>query len=608
MTSDFDFVFKLAELSENDCNDIVRSSLRGTIRLGETVSDFVKKLGQTYDKFSNDLKHLVRGFKKTRSSDDSKKERFSWKGHLYRFWEVLLAEVGEEANDFSRLASKFDQTIVQPLADACTSKKHLYKKVIYYREQMEDNIRKSCETVAKTQKERDDEWAKKSSKQDSLSKRYHRTHNDYLLALWGSNALISNHYQSELPDFLRDIMDIRLDMAQFVKAKCDGMLSLTRNTWSAIFERLGPVSETCKKLNLASEGNAFMESAPVRQLQPMLTLPLNVYQQPKSAGSDYFYGEELADDPSLDRNVHIASQQSMTLTATLKEKETELESAMDVQRCYAKQHSQLQPSGPLEEQVMEIKQQIRLARSQFVVNGEKLKKLRKAQFCSGRTSLVSSHTFEQHNYRKMTNCAHCGSLLKGLFHQGFRCKACKINVHDKCRSKVEGCKQVALTENDSYMPTVEGVETDTNSTVDKSNETDEFEYSYVDVTRKLGPMLIAREKSKLPSEQALGEGTFTFKKPLLERRNSDPFEDGDVLYDNAVPDENPKRGRRRSGTEGSLSLSVLARPKPPISPKPTVGVAAPPPRHGSDEDSDKEPESMSVKEKLLTLEKAMSSR
>ena len=55
--------------------------------------------------------------------------------------------------------------------------------------------------------------------------------------------------------------------------------------WSAIFERLGPVSETCKKLNLASEGNAFMESAPVRQLQPMLTLPLNVYQQPKSAGS-----------------------------------------------------------------------------------------------------------------------------------------------------------------------------------------------------------------------------------------------------------------------------------------------------------------------------------
>ena len=128
--SDFEFVFKLADLPDSDCNDIVRSSLKGTIRFGETgqvtsrasgtillktrllVSDFMKKLGQTYEKFSSDLKNLVRGFKKR--SDDSKKERyvyhhsnknrthhcgrrFSWQGHLYRFWEVLLAEVGEEA-------------------------------------------------------------------------------------------------------------------------------------------------------------------------------------------------------------------------------------------------------------------------------------------------------------------------------------------------------------------------------------------------------------------------------------------------------------------------------------------------------------------------------
>ena len=40
---------------------------------------------------------------------------------------------------------------------------------------------------------------------------------------------------------------------------------------------------------------------------------------------------------------------------------------------YAEQHGQSQSSGPLEEQVMEIKQQIRLARSQLVANGEKVK-------------------------------------------------------------------------------------------------------------------------------------------------------------------------------------------------------------------------------------------
>ena len=99
--------------------------------------------------------------------------------------------------------------------------------------------------------------------------------------------------------------------------------------WSAISERLGHVLATCKKLNLTGEAKAFMESSPVRQIQPMLTLPLNVYQQPKSAGSvtekireflikilnffkDYIYGEELAVDPTLERDIQNSSQQVNT--------------------------------------------------------------------------------------------------------------------------------------------------------------------------------------------------------------------------------------------------------------------------------------------------------
>ncbi|XP_065841324.1 uncharacterized protein [Oscarella lobularis] len=625
--SDFEFVFKLADLPDSDCNDIVRSSLKGTIRFGETVSDFMKKLGQTYEKFSSDLKNLVRGFKKR--SDDSKKERFSWQGHLYRFWEVLLAEVGEEAKDFSRLASNLDQSVAQPLADACASRKLLYKKMISYKDQMEENIKKSCETVSKTLKECDDEWAKKSSKQDSLSVRYHRTHNDYLLALWGSNALITNHYRSELPDFLRDIMDIRLDVSEFVKAKFDGMLGLTKNSWSAISERLGHVLATCKKLNLTGEAKAFMESSPVRQIQPMLTLPLNVYQQPKSAGSDYIYGEELAVDPTLERDIQNSSQQSTTLMASLRDKETELESAMDVQRCYAEQHgknSQPQSSGPLEEQVIEIKQQMRMARSQLAVNNEKLEKLRKGQFNRNRASSVTSldysswpHTFEQRSFGKLSNCAHCGSLVKGLFHQGLQCKVCKIKVHEKCKTKVEGCKQqasmalnerrmsgaslgegaspfaaIALTKNDSYMPTVEGVEADKYSTIDESSESEDCEYSYVDVTRKLGPLLIARAKSNLAAEKTRpapvrhSQSEETFKKPgipMLERGNSDSLTDGDYSYVSAVFDEKPKRERKRSNTEGSLALCVTSPPKPPVSPKPpkrNAPKSTPPPQNGSD--------------------------
>ncbi len=54
---------------------------------------------------------------------------------------------------------------------------------------------------------------------------------------------------------------------------------------------------------------------------------------------------------------------------------------------------------------------------------------------------LTDHKFLITTFTTPIICLHCSKFLKGLIHQGYRCKVCEISVHRGCISSTGRCKQ-----------------------------------------------------------------------------------------------------------------------------------------------------------------------
>lgn len=55
---------------------------------------------------------------------------------------------------------------------------------------------------------------------------------------------------------------------------------------------------------------------------------------------------------------------------------------------------------------------------------------------------TTDHKFNITTFETPLTCRHCSKFLKGLLHQGYKCKVCEICVHKGCISSTGRCKQI----------------------------------------------------------------------------------------------------------------------------------------------------------------------
>lgn len=83
------------------------------------------------------------------------------------------------------------------------------------------------------------------------------------------------------------------------------------------------------------------------------------------------------------------------------------------------------------------------------------KESRETMLLTERFNINVPHRFKINNYMSPTFCDHCGSLLFGLFRQGFKCEMCGVNCHKRCQALMPnlcGVNQKLLAEALQQIP------------------------------------------------------------------------------------------------------------------------------------------------------------
>jgi hypothetical protein len=150
---------RMRDLPHRSHNETLRSHTMFSVKLSETVAEFVQKLSSVEEQHSQQLHSLVRTFRR-KTQENFRKDPSGTAGTQFSSWETMLQDTEEEAKLCTELSKSLVQGVTTQLQELTSRKKVLLKKWFLFRDTYMGRIDKTEDKVNKVFREYQDNWSK----------------------------------------------------------------------------------------------------------------------------------------------------------------------------------------------------------------------------------------------------------------------------------------------------------------------------------------------------------------------------------------------------------------------------------------------------------------
>jgi hypothetical protein len=459
-----------------------------SVKLSETVAEFVQKVSAVEEQHAQQLNSVVRSFRR-KTQDNLRKDPSLAEGTQFSSWEAMLRVAEEEAKLCSELSKGLVHGVTTQLQELTLRKKVLLKKWFLFRETYMTRIDKTEDKVNKLFREYQDNWNKYA---ESLEKgptgvkemvvlHSYNSHNEYVLNKTAFNSLHNEFYGKQIHDMLDELQAIHEDLVKGLKTsmhKCGDMMRTkaqrTGAHLSTFLDNVATVNASRDTSDLVNRQDLTDKAYPPPQYRfrpPDLPAPKLPDSPPVDLPSlpDELSLNDLTQSP-LSHSRETIKQSEFTVSGGLEQLHKEYQSVKSLLDSY-RDNPTLGDPNTLIEELLEMRNRIRIKEAELVMVRAKLNmftslvrpslspempyQLSSSPTPSSPTSSIISggrpqkssaglvagrdHDFVENEKKRPTKCAYCGGMIQPPISKGVKCRSCKMNVHHRCQNSVAYC-------------------------------------------------------------------------------------------------------------------------------------------------------------------------
>jgi hypothetical protein len=470
---------RMRDLPHRSHNETLRSHTMFSVKLSETVAEFVHKLSSVEDQHAQQLNNLARNFRR-KTQETFRKDPSIAVGTQFSSWEAMLKDTEEEAKLSTELSRNLVQGIAAQIQELTSRKKMLLKKWFLFRETYMCRIDKTEDKVNKVFREYQDNWNKyaESLEKDAANVKEmvvlhsYNSHNEYILQKTAFNSLHDEFYGRQVYDMLDELQAIHEDLVKGLKTSMHKCGEMMRTKAQKTCSHLTSFVETVSRVNASEDTSELVNRQdlidkaypppPCKFRPPDLPPPKLPDSPPVDLPSlpDQLSLNDLTQSP-LGHSREAIKQTEFAVSGALERLHKEYQSVKSLLDSY-RDNPTLGDPNTLIEELLEMRNKIRVKEAELVMIRAKLNMFMSLveaappemsfQLSSpipppsghprkSAAGLVSGrdHDFVESEKRRPALCAYCGGMIQPPISKGVKCRSCKMNLHHRCQNSVPYC-------------------------------------------------------------------------------------------------------------------------------------------------------------------------